>query len=145
MNDVINLLRNCNVENQSVSERRLRAVMIARAFAYSAPINLEESFDDNLASQVSRVTNIVQDINETLLLDLKLTIDIFKSLYKARYEVASSVCDPTLIEFVLSSMTQKEMLNKDSANALSSTLHNPDCSRTTLEIFKHFNDFLGDE
>lgn len=139
MNEVINHLRNLKVVGNSVNERRLRAMVVARAFAYASPINTAESFTENLNRCSGKLEDAVQDINEGILLDIKLTLELFTALYKARYEVATSVCDPTLIKHVLMSTTQQDMLNEDSRLALASTLNDKDVAKTTREIYNVCN------
>lgn len=100
-------------------ERRVRATFLAKLFAYRHPIaTCEQSFDDVYEEAVGPFKSCLQDVNETLYVDTNLALGIFKGLLKARYEVASDECDPTLVRYVLSSQVTTDQLNRDTRDAL---------------------------
>lgn len=115
--ELVNALR--QLKAHEGTERRLRATFLAKAFAYKTSFNPAGSFDEIFASNEDVFRKALQDVNEILLVDTRLAMDIYKSLLKARYEVATNECDETLMNYVLGSTTQKDLLNEDTAKSLS--------------------------
>lgn len=127
------LLRQCDLPDDLVRESR--AAFVAQALAYQCPLITQESAEDNVASYYETVMDIINDVNETIALDTKLTLELFRKMVKSRLELLTSVADTTLLKLAVNEDSNLQTrLNRDQQDALNYFVSHSDFKATQIAV-----------
>lgn len=88
-------------------ERQLRALFVAQAVALNTPLHIdvpvsEDSRPEDEAHHKAML-KFVNEVNEYMPLDVRLTIDLYGRLRRVRSQMVTGVTDPALLKLVLNS------------------------------------------
>lgn len=128
------LLRDLPVE-LTQAPRRTKSLIIAQLLAYGLPLRVEEDLEAHYQGSLPAVKATLRDINEALVVDIPLTLNLYKRLLDARLDAVMSPANPTLLNAILTSDEQGDRLDADSRELLRK-IANHDFQR---EIVAHLN------
>lgn len=93
------------VNSPDGNDRLLRAMLLASALGYFYPVDPLKSASENAEFQLSDVRKVISKVNESIALDTKLCVELFKQVISIRLELINGVSDPAIIAAAMSSYT----------------------------------------
>lgn len=106
--------------------REVRALFVAQALAYQCPLSLEKPSEQIVAECRESMLDVVNDVNEMVAVDTKLTMALFEKMVHSRMEILTSVADVTLLDAALCSKSLMSRFNPDMLSTLTSFVSQPD-------------------
>lgn len=106
--------------------REVRAMFVAQALAYQCPLSLEKTADDIIAECRESMLDVINDVNEMVSVDTKLTQALIEKMVHSRLEILTSVADVTLMNAALCSPSLMSRFNPDMLSTLTSYASQPD-------------------
>lgn len=106
--------------------REMRALFVAQSLAYQCPLSLQKTAEDILSECREHCLDVINDTNEVLALDTKLTQSLLEKMIRSRLEILQSVSDTTLLTAALASPSLTSRLSEDDKVALTSLVSQPD-------------------
>lgn len=104
------------------SPRRLKSLIVAQVLAYSITLEPEKTLDEHYSVSLVGVKAFIQELNETTLVDVPLTLNLYKRLLDARLDAVMNPTNPTLMNSILQSDEQSLRLNDDTRAILNQLL-----------------------
>lgn len=106
--------------------REMRALFVAQVLAYQYPVALDKTAEDILSEMRDEILDVINNVNEVLALDTKLTQSLVEKMVRARVEILQSVSDTTLLKACLTSPALEHRLNDDARAALTAVISQPE-------------------
>lgn len=122
-------MREMNFPDQNT--RELRAMFMAQAIAYAVPLCPESTFEDLHAKHEKAFLDILNDVNETVMVDTRLARQLFRRLLQVRMELLMGVGDVRILEAALASSEQSAQFGPD--------------DRTVLRAMMSRRDFIAEQ
>jgi len=115
-------------------QREMRAMYVAQALAYQGHLPTGLTAEEYIQEKMSDWKVVINDVNEMLVLDTKLTFAFLEKLVKSRKEVVESVADTTLLKACLSSDSITTRLTDDQQAALNAVASRPNFGQSLLSV-----------
>lgn len=93
--------------------RQLRALYVAQILGYRVPLSVNDDVSAVMDEQATTLTQLLNQVNEITVVDVKLARTYFQRVVQARLVVLQSPVDPVLAAYILRSETQLDGLNPD--------------------------------
>lgn len=109
-------------------ERQLRAFFVAQAVAMNTPLHIdvpvsEDSRPEDEAHHKAML-KFVNEVNEYLPLDVRLTVDLYSRLRRVRSQLVTGITDPALLKLVLNSTEVETQFSEELVQVKNSFLAN---------------------
>lgn len=104
--------------------REMRALTTAQFLAFEIPLEPGCSARETFQRHQTTLENVVDRVNDTLPVDIKLTLAYVREMLGARLELTRASVDPALAAYVLDSDAQDVRLNPDQRQRFAALLSN---------------------
>lgn len=118
------------------SARQLRALYAAQILGYRVPLSADDDVSSVMDVQNTTITQLLNQINEITVVDVKLARTYLQRVVQARLAVLQSPVDPVLAAYILRSDTQLDSLNPEDRQVFVSFMATPEfvgAARTCMQ------------
>jgi len=115
-------------------QREMRAMYVAQALAYQGHLPTGLTAEETIQEKQTEWKAVINDVNEMLVLDTRLTLAFIEKLVKSRKEIVESVADTTLLKACLFSDAITARLTDDQQAALNAVASRPGFGKSLLAV-----------